>query len=235
MSRTAAADARAAPARRLAGVAALYAVYLAGEFVFGPAAFVLAGWNWAGSALIVPTLLLMLHAGRSSGTLPRGFAWAQVVGLVALAVSDASYGPPPRGLLEVAGATLPLSDVAYLAFLASWIAAWTTLLLALARRHRPSGRTIAVFALLMAGVAGLFAGFYTPLYRGQLGALPGRIGATMAALELAAIVATMAVILLGAGRALVLQGFGIALLAASDMLYAEAQVRQLGFAAADPV
>lgn len=108
-------------------------------------------------------------------------------------------------------------------------------MLALARRRRPGGRTVTVFLLLMAGFVGLFAAFYWPLYQGSLGSSAGRLDIATALLELAAVVAGLAVLLLGAGNALVLQVFGMTLLVASDMLYSEALAHQERFAAADPV
>lgn len=218
----------------LAAVAALYAAYLVVYFVLGPAAFSAGNYFWHEAVVIVLAGAAQVHAAARSAAPLRRFLLGNAVLLLLLALTDASYRRDLPLWSDAQGGVLQLTDAAYAGFLFGWIGAWSLFALALARRQRPGARTVAVFALLMAGFVGLFAAFYAPLYRGGLGELQGRVNVIVAVLELGAVVAGMAVMLLGAGNALVLQVFGITLLAASDMLYSEATLRHQGFAAADP-
>lgn len=224
-----------ATAPRLAAVAVAYAAYLCAYFVLGASAFDARGAYWHEVLVIVLTGAVLLRARRGGTPVLRRFLLADALSLLPLLVSDVSYGHELPLWRPASGAPLQLTDLAYLVFLFGWIGAWGTLLLALLRRRRPGGRTVAVFLLLMAGFVGLFAGFYGPLYRDGLGTALGRLDIAMAVLELAAVVTSLAVLLLGAGNALVLQVFGITLLVASDMLYSAASAQQQRFASADPV
>lgn len=220
---------------RLAAVAAAYAAYLGVYFVLGAAAFTAGNPYWHEAAVIVLAGLALTRAGLQGAGAMRLFLLGNAAAFVPLLICDASYGRDHPLWRDAAGAVLQRTDAAYVAFLFAWLCAWGLLALALAQRHRPGGRTIAVFVLLMAGFVALFAGFYAPLYHGTLGTLAGRVGIATAVLELAAVITGLAVVLLGVSNALVLQVFGMTLLVASDMLYSEALVRQQGFAAADPV
>jgi hypothetical protein len=222
-------------AYRLAAVAALYAAYLGVSFVVGPAAFAPGGWYWLDAAVIAATAALMLHRGWPGSAPLQRVLLGNAACLVALLVSDLSSGrdlPLWRG---VGGPALQLTDVAWAVFLFGWICVWGMLLLGLVRRQRPGPRTVGVFVLLMAGLVGLFAGFYWPLYRGSLSQLDGRLDIATAALELLAVVTGSAVIMLGASRALVLQVFGLTLLVASDLFYSEAAAHREVIVGADPV
>lgn len=220
---------------RLAGVAGLYLVYLGFYFVMGEATFAAGKHVWHEVLATAVTGLLVLHARRASEAPMRGFLLALAVALALLMVADASYGRPYPLWRDAQGSALQLTDAAYGVFLFVWIGAWAGLVLALGVRRRPGARTAAVFCLLMGCFAALFAAFYTPLYRGALDTLPGRVGAATAALELLAVIAGMAAILLGVGNALVLLVFGLTLLASADMLYSDATMRQHAYAAAEPV
>jgi hypothetical protein len=219
----------------LATVAALYAGYLGIYFVLGAAVFSAGNYFWHEAVVIVLAAAAQAHAGLRSAAPMRRFLLGNAALLLLLVLTDASYRRDLPVWRDAQGGALQLTDAAYAAFLFAWVCAWSLLAIALARRQRPGGRTVAVFALLMAGFVGLFAAFYAPLYHGGLGELQGRVNVIVAVLELGAVVAGMAVMLLGAGNALVLLVFGITLLAASDMLYSEAAVLHQGFAAADPV
>lgn len=220
---------------RLAAVAALYAAYLGVYFVLGPAVFEAGNYYWHEALVIVSTGLVLTREGLRSGAPMRRFLLWSAVSMVFLLTTDASYGRDHALWHDDQGQPLKLTDLAYVVFLFVWTCTWGLLVLALAQRHRPSARTVTVFLLLMAGFVGLFAGFYTPLYHDSLANLQSRVAVTTALLELAAVVTGLAVMLLGASNALVLQVVGITLLAASDMLYNEAIARHQGFAAADPV
>jgi len=220
---------------RLAAVAVVYAAYLCAYFVLGPAAFDAGGWYWHDLLVIVLTGALLLRAGLLSGPVMRRFLMWNAASLLPLLLSDLSYGRDLALWREPAGQALQLTDIAYVVFLFAWLCAWGLLALALVQRNRPSGRTVTVFVLLMLGVAGLFAGFYAPLYRDSLASLDGRLNVAVAVLELVAVIAGLAVLLLGVSNALVLQLFGMVLLVASDMLYSEASVHAEQFATADPV
>ena len=225
---------RAAP-WRLAAVAAFYAAYLCAYFVLGPAAFSAQGYYWHDGLVIVLTGGLLAWAGWRSGPPMRAFLLCNAASLAALLVSDVTYSLDRNVWRDAQGGMLKLTDAAYTAFLFTTLIAWGGLALALAQRHRPSGRTVAVFGLLMVGFVALFAGFYTPLYRDTLSTLDGRLGVALAVLELAVVISGMAVMLLGASYALVLQVFGLTLLAASDMLYSADAVGPASFAGVDTV
>ncbi len=226
---------RVSARHRLAAVATIYALYLLVYFVVGGAAFEAANHFWHELPVTALTAWLILRCGRNGGPAVRGFLFGVAASLAPLMVADASYGRDFPLWRDQQGAALQLTDAAYAAFLFVWVCAWAALVLNLVHSRRPSGRTVAVFALLMGGFMTLFVGFYAPLYRDVLGTLVGRVGAITAALELLAVIAGMAAMLLGVNRALVLQVFGVTLLASSDMLYNEASMRQQAYAAADPV
>lgn len=226
---------RCAAPYRLAAVGALYALYLCSYFVLGPQAFSARGYYWHDALVIAAAGGLMVWSGLRSGPPMRGFLLCHAASLAALLVTDVSDGQDWLLWRYSPGEALPLTDAAYLVFLFSAWLAWTGLALAGLQRRRPGGRTVAVFALLMAGIVVLFASFYTPLYQGTLSTLRGRLDVAMAVLELALVITGLAVMLLGASYALVLQIFGLTLLAASDMLYSEAAAHQQPLASADPV
>lgn len=220
---------------RLAVVAAIYAAYLIAYFILGDEVFGIPDYFWHEAVVIVATVAALAWSGlRTTGALRR-FLLMAAGSVLFLLVTEVSYGQDFALGREAVGNAVQLSDAAYLVFLFSWICSWGYLALELGRRHPPSLRTVALFAILMAGFVLLFAGFYDPVYRGQLGTLSGRVDATMAALELGSVIAGLAVVLLGVSTGLVLQVYGMTLLAASDMLYSKAAVDPDGFAAIDPV
>ena len=226
---------RSTGAPRLAAVAALYAAYLCASFVLGPGSFDARSAYWHELAVIALTAAAQARAALRGPPALRSFLLAATLALLPLAASDLAYDRDWPLWRPASGAALQATDLAYLLFLFAWILAWGGLLLALVRQRRPGLRTVLVFALLMSGFVGLFAAFYWPLYRHGLGSAVGRLGAATAVLELGAVVSGLAALLLGAGRALVLQVFGLTLLVASDMLYSVVAAGDERFAAADPV
>lgn len=225
----------AAPAPRggaaLLGVAALYLAYLAGLLLSGTPGG--GGTLWLDALAIGLTAAVLLRRARASQGLLRQFLLALAACQLPLLACDLSYGRALPLWQDASASALQLSDAAYLVYLAGWVLAWCLLALGLVRRRRPGTRTVIVFLLLMAGFVVLFAGFYAPLYGPRLGTLAGRVAALMAGLELVAVVLGLAAMLLGVGRALVLQVFGLTLLAAADMLYSAATVVAAGPRAAD--
>jgi hypothetical protein len=220
---------------RLAAVAAVYTLYLGAYFVLGPGVFSAQHYYWHDALVIAATSGLLAWSGWCNGPPMRLFLLGNAVSMVALLVADLSYGHDQVLWRDGQGSPLQLTDTAYLVFLFTVLVAWGGLALAGVQRRRPGGRTVAVFTLLMAGIVVLFASFYGPLYQGTLSTLRGRLDVATAGLELVVVITGLAVMLLGVSHALVLQVFGLTLLAASDMLYSEATVRQQGFTGVDPV
>ncbi len=216
---------------RLAGVAAFYAAYLVTSFILGEGAFGPATYFWHQGIVVAGTVAALTWAGLRRPQPLRGFLIASAASSGFLLVTTLSY----EQQLTLGGSGITLSNAAYLIFLFGWICSWSHLNLHLARQQPPSRQTVTLFLILMAGFLVLFAGFYAPVYQDILSTLAGRAHVAIAVLELGGVVAGLAAILLGTPSALVLQVFGITLLAASDMLYTEATFAAAGVAGAEPL
>ncbi len=216
---------------RLAAVAAAYVAFVFAYFILGERVFGTASYFWHEGVVLIGTAAALIQAGLGRPRPLRSFLLAGAVGVGFLLVTTLTYEQE----ITLGSSGVDLSNAAYLLFLFAWVCTWGYLVLHLARRHRPSRQTVTLFLLLMSGFVVLFAGFYAPVYSDALGTVAGRVDAAIAALELGSVVSGLAAVLLGIPSALVLQVFGVTLLAASDMLYSEAAIDAHGVAGVEPV
>lgn len=203
---------------RLAAVTAFYAAYLVASFVLGEGLFGPSSYFWHQAIVVAGIVAVLTWAGLRRSQPLRGFLLVSAAASGFLLVTTLSHDQP----LTLGGSGIALSNAAYLLFLFGWVGSWSYLDLHLARLQPPSRQTVTLFLILMTGFLVLFAGFYAPVYQDALSTIAGRAHVAIAVLELAGVVCGLAAILLGAPSALVLQVFGMTLLAASDMLYSEA-------------
>lgn len=220
---------------RLWIVAAVYLGYLGVYFVYGGVPYAREGYNWHEALLLGTTAGALFAAALRTQGCDRLFLIGNALAAAILLLSEMSYGQDLAVWRGSAGDVLAFSDVSYACFLFVWVGTWSLMATCEAQRQRPGPSTIGVFALLMLGLVVLFSNFYAPLYAQHLAKAEGRLDATVAALELAALVAGIAVTQLGARYPVVLMFVGAALAAVSDMFYSEGELLKRTSAVADPL
>src|SRR5262245_31418846 len=209
---------------RLGGIAALYLLWLATWLVLGSTAFGPARYNWDQTLVAAAAAIAAFNAPRHARRPYPVFLVMIGAGLVALAVSWATYDVNRGPFLHFAADQPDYSDISYSVFVFIWICAWGYL--ALDRRHRRpvSVLTAVVFAALIVGLAIILAAFYYPQYRSSIGTAAGRLDAVTSGLEFIALIAGLACILLGEHAVVIWMVVATAILLASDMAYSEADV-----------
>lgn len=181
-------------------------------------------WDQAGAAAIAA--VIAFGSAYRSASPYRGFLVAHGVAFLLLAGSWWTYRVPDALPSAVAGGAYPDidSDWLYAGCAFVLMCAWGHL--ALLRWHgRPlSALTLAVFAVLMAGLGAVFATFYGQQYRDILNTASGRLDAVTAAIEFAVLAAGLLCMLLREPPAVVWMLVGTVILIAGDMAYSTASV-----------
>lgn len=200
-------------AHRLAGVAALFVLYLGLWVIYGTGDF-----SWSSFLTAAATLFFVTWAAKNSGALFRTFFLLLAVGLVFDSVVEATYGLPD---LIVAGA--PAWMLAKLAGLFFWMCAWGLLALDLFRKDRASPM---VHTLSLVPLLGLTAA-YIFFYLGQtlnFAEVDHRFHLVLAGFNLLGILACLLCVSLGVGKPFVLMISGFAIFASSDFVYLNPEI-----------
>jgi hypothetical protein len=210
---------------RLGGLAAFYLLWLASWLVLGSAAFGPAHYNWAQTLVTAAGAIAALVASRRTLRPFPVFFVLIAAGLVALAVSWATYGADARPPLHFGGVGSPeYYAVSYSVFVFIWICAWGYLALDQRQRRPVSALTGVVFATLIVGLAIILGAFYYPQYRSSIGTAAGRLDAVTSGLEFTALIAGLACILLGEEAVVTWMVIAMAILLAGDIAYSEIEV-----------
>ncbi|GKS68284.1 hypothetical protein W03_02880 [Nitrosomonas sp. PY1] len=212
-------EASFATALRLWIVAAVYSTYLVIYFVTGSVPYDREYFYWHEGVLLALVIVVLCRAAARAKGGDRLFLLGSAVAVIMLLLGEVSHGRDIGLWHGDDGDVLILSNVAYTGFLFTWVATWTLMATIQVQRQKPGTSSIAVFTVLMIGLVLLFFNFYSQLYAQHLGNAEGRLNVAIAILELAALVVGIAVTLLGACYPVVMMFVGIALAAASDMLY----------------
>src|SRR5262245_29846566 len=207
----------------LGGLGALYLLWFAAWLVLGSAAFGPAHYSWEQTLVAALAAIAAFNASRQTQRPYPLFLVMIGAGLVALAVSWATYSVDHTSSL--AGHDQPdYSSVSYAVFVFIWICAWGYLAVDRLQRRPVSALTGVVFTALIVGLAVILAAFYYPQYRSSIGTAAGRLDAVTSGLEFAALIAGLACILLGEHAVLTAMVIATAILLASDMAYSETDV-----------
>jgi hypothetical protein len=210
---------------RIAAIAAVYLLWLAGWLVLGPEPFGPAHYNWAQTSVAVAAALIAFRASWK-GANPYPVFLAMIgFGLAMLAASWVTYASDARQFTRFVTQGGPTySDLGYALCVFIWVCAWGYLAIKQWQRRPPSALTGVVFAVVVVGLASILASFYYPAYRSSLDTVSGRLDAVTSGLEFAALVFGLVSLLLGEPAVVTWMLVATALLVASDMAYSEVAV-----------
>lgn len=207
---------------KLAALAGLYLFWLTLWLVLGYEALGPAFYNWDDTLICLAAALVAFRTCRRVDSPYKAFLILLGLGFLFLAFSWFTYDPTDlHGRFHFARLGLPsFAALGYIFFVFFWICAWGYLAVERWQVRPPSSLTVAVFAILLFGLASILANFYYPLYESSLGTVAGRLDAAASALEFLVLVLGLGCILLGEPAIVTTVLFAVALLVAGDIAYA---------------